>query len=55
MTFEHDDKLIMLSPFTGTDSIVNYRGESGMGDDKVVVWTGTSQITIPSNWLRKQD
>lgn len=50
--FQPDDKLIMHSPHTGEDVLVSYRGP--LGKDKSVVWTGKSQMSIPTEWLRRQ-
>ena len=50
--FQVDEKVVMHSPYTGEDTIVNYRGP--MLDGKAAVWTGRTQITVPEEWLSKQ-
>lgn len=49
-TFSVDDKLTMRSPFTNEDAEVSFRGYQG---DKAVVWTGRTQMQVPSAWLRR--
>jgi hypothetical protein len=50
--FSPDDILIAHSTFTDEDFEVSYRGP--LGDDKSVVWTGKTQMTIPTAWLRRK-
>jgi len=50
--FQVDDKLIMHSPHTEEDTIVNYRGPGESG--KSVVWTGRTQIQVPTDWLSEK-
>jgi len=49
--FEVDESLVMNSPHTGDDTIVNFRGVQG---DNAVVWTGRSQMMVPLEWLRRE-
>lgn len=50
--FEVGETVIMHSPFTGEDTEVNYRGPAG---DKAVVVMGSSQFSVPFEWLKKKD
>ena len=51
--FQVDETLVMHSPFTNEDTLVNFRGF--LGGDKAVVITPTGlQMSVPSEWLRKQ-
>jgi len=50
--FSPDEDLLMHSPHTGEDSIVNFRGY--MPDGKAMVWTGKMQMAIPAEWLRRK-
>ena len=65
MSFLVDEILIMHSPYTGEDVLVNYRGRSG--SKAVVIPIGKNdpnlpkslqvyglQMSVPLEWLRKQ-
>jgi hypothetical protein len=52
--FQVDEIVIMHSPFTEEDVLVNYRGRNGA--KAVVIPTPKGlQMSVPVEWLRKQE
>jgi hypothetical protein len=49
--FQVDDKLTLKSPHTDKIMQVSYRGIGSNG--KSVIWTGTTQMEVPNQWLSK--
>jgi hypothetical protein len=46
------DIVIMHSPFTGQDCLVNYRGKMGGGKAVVIPHPSGLQMSVPIEWLR---
>ena len=52
--FQVDETLVMHSPFTNEDTLVNFRGFLG-GDKAVVIPLPKGlQMSVPAEWLQKQ-
>jgi hypothetical protein len=51
--FAPDDVLTMRSAFTNEDTEVSYRGPDPQDETKSVVWTGRTQMSVPTMWLRR--
>ena len=51
--FQVDEMVIMHSPFTEEDVLVNYRGRNGA--KAVVIPPSKLQMSVPVEWLRKQE
>ena len=48
--FSCDDKVQIISPHTDIITIGNFRGYAP--DNRAVIWTGLSQVTVPISWLK---
>ena len=52
--FQVDETLVMHSPFTNEDTLVNFRGFLGSDKAVVIPLPKGLQMSVPSEWLRKQ-
>lgn len=53
-TFGVDETLVMHSPFTNEDTLVNFRGFLGSDKAVVIPLPKGLQMSVPKAWLRKQ-